>query len=154
MILQRITPESINAEFSFDDAVETLISLLNTISASRLESLDRLSNYLEPQTAAQMRVIVYFRLCGRLRMAEQMAAFYDESKNRGVEFTPLMYNFALSGVSNDPSVFSSFSSKVLGDMAKDHIVPDIGIMKNIMRGWFACRNVKMFILCFRYLERR
>lgn len=153
LILQRLTPQAITPEFTFDHAVETLILLLNTIRDSGLVPDDRLHNYFTTHTPAQIRVIVYFRICGKLRMAEQLAAFYDESKARGVPFTRLMYTFAIRGVSHDFRVFSTFSSKVLRDIGRDKDVPDEGILKSFLRGWYITRNVDELIPNFKILER-
>jgi hypothetical protein len=86
-------------------------------------------------------------------MAEQLAAFYDESKTRDVPFTLLMYTFALRGVSHDFRVFPTLSSKVLRDMGRDRYVPDQGVMKSLLRGWYITRNVDTFIPNFKVLER-
>jgi hypothetical protein len=153
MILQRITPQNYTPEFTFDDVVETLLLILNIIRESGLESDTRVHNYSTPQTPAQLRVLVYFRLCGKLKMAEQLTAFYHESKTRGVPFTLLMYNFALRGVSHDFRVFPEFSSIVLRDMGREGYSPDHGIMRSLFRGWYVTRNMDKVISDFKVLER-
>lgn len=153
MILQRITLRTITPEFTFDDAVETLLLILNTIRKSGLESDKRMQSYFTSQTPAQLRVLVYFRLCGKLLMAEPLTAFYHESKTRGVPFTLLMYNFALRGVSHDFRVFPEFSSRVLRDMGREGYGPDQGIMKSLLRGWYITRNLDIVIPNFKVLER-
>jgi hypothetical protein len=90
--------------------------------------------YLQRQTPMQERMILYFRLCGRLRETQKAVEFYHESRANGATFSPLVYTFALYGASHDPDVFPAFSKTVLGDMAAEGYRPDIRMFKTLLVG--------------------
>jgi len=156
LILNRITPNVLSEESRIDEVVELMIRLFYSISKVHRDAITgydkRLSNYAEALTSAQQRVIIYFRLCRRLRSPSRLVDSYKEAKQRGVKFTPAMYAFALAGVATHPQFFPEFSSKVLGDMAADGYEPDVDTVKALLQGAAAIRDLPAALTRFKTLE--
>jgi hypothetical protein len=156
LILTRITPSVLSEESRMDEVLEILIRLFDSIRKVQKYGTPRennpMSNDAEPVTSAQQRLIQYFRLCGRLRLPGRVVDSYNEAKMRGVQFTPTMYSFAITGVSRHPGYFAEFSNKVLGDMAADGYEFDVHLTKQLLQGAATLRNLPAAVLRFRALE--
>jgi hypothetical protein len=156
LILNRITPSVLSEESRIDEVVELMIRLFNSIRKVYRDELSgydkRLSNYAEPLTSSQQRVIIYFRLCRRLKSPDRLVNSYKEAKSRGVKFTPAMYAFALSGVAIYPEIFPEFSNKVLRDLAADGYELNADIVKALLQGAASIRDLRTALYRFKTLE--
>lgn len=90
------------------------------------EQNPRIQWFKEDITSTQKHIVAYFRLCGRLRRTSEVIEFYTQAKAQNIEFSPVLYYFALYGVYYDEARFPEFSVKVLGDMASEGIKPNAG----------------------------
>lgn len=153
LILKRITPGVLDANLTFEKILDLMLLLTAWINrASKFDKGRRLDIYKEKLTAVQQRIVLYFRLCAQLQQAPRLVEFYEKSKAKKIEFTSMMYSFALRGVSNDAKLFPSFTNIVLRDMSMDAQEPDATHFRNILVG--ACRSgdVAAALECFRKLE--
>jgi len=154
--LRRITPSVLSQESQIDEVVELMIRLFSSIRKVYRDEITgydrRMSNYSESLTSAQQRVVIYFRLCRRLRSPGRLVGSYNEAKTRGVQFTPTMYAFALAGVATYPRFFQEFSRRVLWDMAADGYEPDLDVVRALLQGAAATRDVVTALFRFKTLE--
>jgi len=107
---------------------------------------------MEKLTTTQRRIVLYFRLCARLQQAPRVIEFYDKSKAKGIKFTPMMYSFALFGVSHNPQLFPSFTNTVLKDMSMESCEPDAEHFRALLIGACQAHDVAAALECFRKIE--
>ena len=103
-------------------------------------------------TTTQRRIVLYFRLCARLQQAPRAIEFYDKSKAKGIKFTPMMYSFALFGVSHDPQLFPAFTNTVLKDMSMEGCEPDAEHCRALLIGACHSHDAAAALECFREIE--
>jgi hypothetical protein len=107
---------------------------------------------MEKLTTTQRRIVMYFRLCAQLEQAPRVIEFYYKSKAKGIKFTPMMYSFALFGVSHDPQLFPSFTNTVLKDMSTEGCEPDAEHFRALLIGACRSHDVAAALECFRQIE--
>lgn len=107
---------------------------------------------MEKLTTTQRRIVLYFRLCARLQQAPRLIEFYNKSKAKGIKFTPMMYSFALFGVSHDRQLFPSFTNGVLKDMSMEGCEPDAEHFRALLIGACQSHDIAAALECFRKIE--
>jgi hypothetical protein len=157
LIINRITPATLNENLTFADVVDLMLRLSKSINIPREDKnigrpVGTEQRYLQRQTPMQERLILYLRLCGRVRKAEKAVEFYHESRANGVKFSPLVYTFALYGTRQDPDVFPAFSRTVLGDMAAEGYRPDIQTYMTLLVGASNSCDIESASHYFRQIE--
>ena len=153
LILRRITPGVLDANLTFDKILDLTLLLSTWVNnAASVDVKDRLNTYTEKLTTTQRQIVMYFYLCARLQQAPRVIEFYGKSKAKGIQFTPMMYSFALFGVSHDPQRFPSFTNTVLKDMSMDGCEPDAEHFKALLIGACQSHDVAAALECFRKIE--
>jgi hypothetical protein len=148
LILQRITPENLNKNFTFSKLVNFVLQLFRLANATQRSG----NRYVEKQTVMQERMILYFRLCGRLQESQRAIQFYNESRAHGAKFSALVYSFAFYGASHDPRAFPDFARKVLGDIAADGIEVNAETTLVLLREAATCGDIASALRYFKSLE--
>ena len=110
------------------------------------------NRYVEKQTVMQERMIMYFRLCGRLQESQRAIQFYNESRARGAKFSATVYSFVLYGTSHDPRAFPDFARKVLRDIATDGLEVNAEGTLVLLREAATCGDIASAFRYFKSLE--
>ena len=139
LILHRAGPETHDRDLTVDNLLNLSRQLFSTVLKGR-PSLpggvadSRLITLADKLSPEQLRVVLYFRLCGRLQVAKKLLSFYQRTKARGIKYTPTMYAFALSATAHSRGIFEPFSARILEDMTSEGIKVDVEIRLALLRG--------------------
>jgi hypothetical protein len=143
----------LDENLTFDKIFELTFRLLDWISFSwGSEQGSRLNPYNYALTITQLRSVVFLQLLARLQRVDAAVEFYYRSKAEGTEFTAPMYVFMLFSIACNPSLFSTFSSRILGDMVAEGIRLQPDHLRALLSGAANCLDIKSAIQHFKSLE--
>jgi hypothetical protein len=149
LILNRITPSTLDETFTFESVVELTLELLKK-SFSHHKRL-----YPGDLTVSQLRILLYFRLCNRLKEPRKLLEFYLTAKKHGVKFTETMYAYAYygAGEENPDGTFQRFQKRLLEDMAVEGISTPVELYRSFLRGKSRKpSDIRVAISAFRAIE--
>jgi hypothetical protein len=155
LILQRVGPETVNADLTVEKLFELTLELIAEVTRAEKPNsgiLDTFMDLYEDLSLEQKRVALYFRLCQRLRAPDELESFYERSRERGIKFGTTLYGVALSAATQSPALFQKFSTRVLADMNSEGVEPSGQAGTALLRGSAICGKLDDAFRHFKDIE--